>query len=305
MQAAGDTPIHGQAPRELVDAVARVVADIRMDLERARAVVREAVAALLASFHALNWQIEAQRAALDGVVKELVASTGISDGIVGVTAQMVDSFVQELVRVSRDGVELVGLLDDMAVQVNEVVARSGGIEKLARQTRFLALNARIETHRAGEAGRTFKLVAEEVKRLALESAQLSEQIGMVVNETRTTLDKSRARATSMASHDMASAISSHRLLGEAIQKYEKVNQTMNTALEEITNQVANAMRAADFEDALSPFFEGASRKLDNLSAAIRMLVTMLPRSPGGENTARTVADLLRGSSIEVGTAELL
>jgi methyl-accepting chemotaxis protein len=297
MQAAGD--IEGGealAPVEVVEAAAEAVAEIRRDLERARTLTREAVGALQASFQTLNGKVQAQRAALEGLVKELVTTTGSADGIAGITAQMVDGFVQEMVRVSRDGLELVGLLDDMAVQVNEVVARSGGIEKLARQTRFLALNARIETHRAGEAGRTFKLVADEVKRLALESAQLSEQIGIVVGETRATLDKSRARATSMASHDMASAISSHRQLGEAIGKYQLVNQTMNSALDEINAQVTAAMRAVAFEDALASLIDGACRKLDSLGAAVRILVTLVPRSRGGDTTARMVIDLLRGQA---------
>jgi methyl-accepting chemotaxis protein len=298
MQGAGDIQGGGeaQAPGEVVEAAAEVVAEIRRDLERARTLTREAVGALEASFQALNAKVQTQRAALEGLVKELVSTTGSADGIAGITAQMVDGFVQEMVRVSRDGLELVGLLDDMAVQVNEVVARSGGIEKLARQTRFLALNARIETHRAGEAGRTFKLVADEVKRLALESAQLSEQIGIVVGETRATLDKSRARATSMASHDMASAISSHRQLGEAIGKYQLVNQTMNSALDEINAQVTAAMRAVAFEDALASLIDGACRKLDCLGAAVRILVTLVPRSRGGDTTARTVIDLLRGQA---------
>ena len=270
-----------------------VMAEIRRDLERARAIVREAVGSLHTSFQALNRQIETQRTALDSVVQELVATTGNAGGIAGITAQVVDGFIQELVRVSRDGVELVGLLDDMAVQVNEVVSRSGGIEKLARQTRFLALNARIETHRAGEAGRTFKLVADEVKRLALESAQLSEQIGMVVNETRSTLDKSRARATSMASHDMGRSISSHRVLGEAIQKYQQVNQTMNTALQDIASQVAIATRAVAFEDALSSLLDGTNRRLDALGAAMGLMARLLPRSGGDHTMTHTVIDLLR------------
>jgi methyl-accepting chemotaxis protein len=295
MQAAGDTEGgEAQAAAQVADAAAQTVADIRRDLERARALTHEAVAVLLASFQSLNAKVEVQRAALEGLVKELVTATGSSEGIAGITAQMVDGFVQEMVRVSRDGLELVGLLDDMAVQVNEVVARSGGIEKLARQTRFLALNARIETHRAGEAGRTFKLVADEVKRLALESAQLSEQIGMVVGETRATLDKSRARATSMASHDMASAISSHRQLGEALGKYQQVNQTMNSTIDEIRAQLAVATRAVSFEESLTVLIDGACRKLDSLGAAVRILVTLLPRSRGGDTTARTVIELLRG-----------
>ena len=80
-----------------------------------------------------------------------------------------------------------GVVEGLQQAAGQIGAVVSVIQRLARQTNFLALNATIEAQRAGAAGEGFNVVAEEVKRLARETAgaadEISAQIGDVQGAT--------------------------------------------------------------------------------------------------------------------------
>jgi len=90
-----------------------------------------------------------------------------------------------------------------ASAMNQVQTVSSTIEAIARKTNMLALNATIEAARAGDAGRSFAVVAAEVKKLAHDTRAATSQIGLtigeltreagaVTTEIKTGVDRSRA-----------------------------------------------------------------------------------------------------------------
>jgi methyl-accepting chemotaxis protein len=90
-----------------------------------------------------------------------------------------------------------------AAAMNQVQTVSSTIETIARKTNMLALNATIEAARAGDAGRSFAVVAAEVKKLAhdtraatsqiaLTIGELTREAGAVTSEIKTGVERSRA-----------------------------------------------------------------------------------------------------------------
>ncbi len=85
----------------------------------------------------------------------------------------------------QESAAAVGRLRDASEQVVQFAETIGGI---ASQTNMLALNATIEAARAGQHGAGFAVVAEEVRRLAEESAKEAQQAAKATQDTRRVLD---------------------------------------------------------------------------------------------------------------------
>jgi methyl-accepting chemotaxis protein len=106
------------------------------------------------------------------------------DHVVATMQEILVEMVNNIVNLSKQAMTMVYVLDDVVRDVGEVEKSIADIDEINRQTNFLALNATIEASRAGEAGRTFAVVANEVRHLSKATGDLAgrmrDKMGAVV-----------------------------------------------------------------------------------------------------------------------------
>ncbi|NMZ43480.1 methyl-accepting chemotaxis protein [Pseudomonas oryzihabitans] len=212
---------------------------------------------------------EVARHAADAASTSLHTQTLTSDGLDKVTrtVQSIEALAQNVASTS----EQIQALSSRAQDINAVVEVIRGI---AEQTNLLALNAAIEAARAGEQGRGFAVVADEVRALAHRTQQSTREIEQMIGAIQSD--------SSLAVKAMAE---SQQLAGEST----SVAQLANVSLEQIAASISqindrNAVIATAAEEQAQ-----VAREIDRNITSIRDLATQ--SATGATQTASASAEV--------------
>ncbi|MCB1875751.1 MAG: chemotaxis protein [Chromatiales bacterium] len=259
---------------EVEDFMQGEVDNLALEMTQVRTLVHDAVVSLNHSFSGLNEEARTQESLVMGMIHSMGDETQAEQGRISFkqfaqeTDDVLKFFVQHVISVSRDSMEMVSRIDEMTTQMDNIEALQGDVKQIADQTNLLALNAAIEAARAGEAGRGFAVVADEVRKLSQKSARFNDEIREVVGTARGNINEAKTSIGKLASKDMSLAIQSKSRVDLMIGQIGEFNrevadklQRVSSVAEDINRNVGVAVRSLQFEDMVRQVTEHADKRI--------------------------------------------
>lgn len=148
-----------------------------------------------------------------------------------------DEKSQNTIQSAADVTRIIEELSNKAIHISNIV---GTISAISEQTNLLALNAAIEAARAGEAGRGFSVVAEEVRKLSVGTAESSREVKDIITEIQHDIGKAKEsmRQTEVVISEQLDAVNDTKdsfsqitgAVNEIVNNIGEVNKKLNTIL---------------------------------------------------------------------------
>ncbi len=246
---------------------------IKGEVDRVQEMLSTAIGTLMGSFHGLLAATQAQQNVAVGLAQDDEDGDAGSrfDLFVANTSSVMQRVVDSVILNSKLGMELVEMTDRISQRANDVESILGEISSISKQTNLLALNAAIEAARAGEAGRGFAVVADEVRELSTRTAQFSQQISIVMKSMREGVEGAEDAIERLASTDMNFALESKQQVEQVLASIESINQQRGKAIvrlgeqaREMDVEVNRAVTALQFQDLVSQLIGHVDRRVEGL-----------------------------------------
>ena len=169
-------------------------------------------------------------------------------------------------------------LNEHAQSISNIM---GVISDIADQTNLLALNAAIEAARAGEAGRGFAVVADEVRKLAEKTMASTTEVGSAIRA----IQDSTAKSVQSMDH--------------AVEQIEQATDFANQSGEALKQIVGDVETTADEVRAIAAAAEEQSAASDEINKSIVEVNDVVAQTAAAMNEAATAVNTLAGQSHEL------
>jgi methyl-accepting chemotaxis protein len=195
-----------------------------------------------------------------------------ADGLVVRTGEVSTNSAEAMDRISGEMARTMSAVRDLSSMLTSLDSRSeqisgitNVIKDIADQTNLLALNAAIEAARAGEQGRGFAVVADEVRKLAERTSQATVEITGTVSAIR---DETRQAVTNMQ-HTISSVDDGVALTQSAAAHIDEIRQAMHTVVQKMGEIARSTREQHSAANQIAQSTEGINNRIVESDSALQ------------------------------------
>lgn len=276
------------------------------DIGQASDLLREAVSSLSDSFRRMHeltrqqQQITRDIAAGDCGKSTAAAGERVTfDRFVQHSSEAMQTLVETVLNNSQVGMTLVGQMETVNTQIGGTLAILSEVEGISKQTNLLALNAAIEAARAGEAGRGFAVVADEVRKLSGRTHHFSNQIRVEIGRVCESLAVAEKAIHEMASKDMSFALHAKHEADDMSRQVAQISAELGQAMArnavlgaDMEARVGDAITALQFHDITTRLLSNCRARVELVDRLFETIGNEIAAAPGRPPVREAMADLV-------------
>lgn len=243
---------------EYIEVVKQQVDEINYDSSKIQGLQSEGIGQIFESFKSLEYETRTQNSLMQEMLGRLSGKNADQEQNADIYNEMevlIRTFVSSIEKMSGKSNDVVASLNILATKITAISKLLDEVDGISEQTNLLALNAAIEAARAGDVGRGFSVVADEVRNLSQRSSEFSRLIRKEFNEASESMERAGEQIGIMASMDIDMSLNSQERIKIMMKEITDFNEEMENKLrdvatsgERVNQEVNAAIRTMQYED---------------------------------------------------------
>ena len=242
--------------------------------ELARSQIEHGVTQTTEHFSDIHQRLQAAINTSMDTAKGMAGKSGLRE-VISTTETSLSRIVSDLRHAAQGRQELLQQIQQLTTVIEEMQKMGSEVEGIASQTNLLALNAAIEAARAGEHGRGFAVVADEVRTLSNRSGTTGARIAKSIGQVNRSLNAALEQATQFADSESRILSSAEATIetvlrdflhgGEMILDSSKILESESAA---VKSDIENLLVTLQFQDRSSQLLNSIIVDMEKLTATL-------------------------------------